>query len=222
MREEPLCNGLVLAAGRSTRMGAFKMLMPLDGETVIERSISSMFRAGVSSVVLVVGYRGDEIERTIGNRFGDRLTTVYNHDYAHTDMLHSIRLGLRSLPPCDAFFLLPGDMPGIGKETFLAVRKRWAESGCTIAFPTVGGRRKHPPLVSSSCIDRIGRFHGEGGLRTIWREYADVIATVAVEDEGCESDLDTMEDYRRFLGRQSHGHVAKDESKQEVSGYGYQ
>ena len=56
-------NGIVLAAGLSSRMNAFKPLLTLQGKTIIEHSVESLFSGGVRQVVVVVGYRADEVER---------------------------------------------------------------------------------------------------------------------------------------------------------------
>jgi CTP:molybdopterin cytidylyltransferase MocA len=203
-------------------MGAFKPLLKLGQSTVIEHSLDSMTEAGIRSIVLVLGYRGAEIERQLGSKYAGRVDIVYNRDYETTDMLRSIQIGLQKMPPCDAFFILPGDMPGIKAGTYRAIRQCRAESGAPVCFPTVGGRRKHPPLVSFSLAGTIERFDGEGGLRSLWTRYENRIATVAVDDDGCETDLDTMADYRRFVGRESNGKQRLHESRQEASGNGYQ
>jgi CTP:molybdopterin cytidylyltransferase MocA len=218
MPKPPLVKGIILAAGLSSRMGECKPLMMARNKTIIENSIDSMIEGGVSSLLLVVGYRGKEIEEKLGHYSKEAVTIVYNDDFATTDMLYSLQLGLRSLGTCDAFFLLPADMPDIQPSTFQSVRQCWIQTNCLIAFPTLGIWRKHPPLIDAKCIDTILAYKGQGGLRTLWKYFEGSIATVAVDDLGCETDLDTMEDYSLFLKRISPGNPIK----QEVGAYGYQ
>lgn len=195
-------NGLILAAGLSSRMGDFKPLMPLHGKTLIENAIDSLLLAGVNQVVVVLGHRGNDLEAILRSRYiGDTVLTIYNHDYATTDMLTSIKVGLSVLPPCDAFFLLPGDMPVVAKETFLAVYRAMPEKGGAITFPTLEGYRKHPPLIDRVFIPEIRNYQGEGGLRTFWKLHEDKIETVAVDDIGCWTDLDTFEQYFSCINR---------------------
>ncbi|WP_320127533.1 nucleotidyltransferase family protein [uncultured Sphaerochaeta sp.] len=221
MHEKPLIKGIILSAGLSSRMGDFKPLMQVKRKTIIENSIDSMVLSGISKIILVLGYRAKEIEAVLGDTYRKVVTIVYNTDFATTDMLYSIKIGLRALGPCDAFFLLPGDMPDIGQATFLSVKETWVTSNCLIAFPTLQGRRKHPPLVDTQCIETILSYQGEGGLRSIWSVYEDSIATVAVDDKGCETDLDTQQDYTTFLGRICKSESLEQEPIQEVSTYGY-
>lgn len=195
-------NGLILAAGLSSRMGDFKPLMPLRGKTLIENSVDSMLLAGVNQVVVVLGHRGADIEAILRSRYlGDSVLTVYNQDYATTDMLTSVKVGLSALPECDAFFLLPGDMPVVAKETFLAVYRAMPESGGVITFPTLEGYRKHPPLIDRAFLPEILQYRGEGGLRGLWKLHEDKIETVAVDDVGCWTDLDTLEQYFSCINR---------------------
>lgn len=195
--------GLVLAAGQSRRMGVFKPLMRIQGHTLLETSIQSLFAGGAQHVTVVLGHRAQEVEALLNKRFdAHHVGFVVNSAYESTDMLCSIQLGLRALPPCDAFYLLPGDMPAVKPATFQALATALAETDTKVAFPTLAGRRKHPPLIRTDCVADILAYHGDGGLRGIWQAYAGDIAEVAVKDEGCGLDADTMEDFvqlKRYL-----------------------
>lgn len=194
--------GLILAAGLSSRMGDFKPLMPLRGKTLIENTIDSMLLCGINSVTVVVGYRGSEVERILRSRyFGDTVTVVYNRDYAVTDMLTSVKIGLAAMPPCDAFFLLPGDMPVVSKETFLAVARAMPRSGGSIVFPTLEGYRKHPSLIADCYIPLILSYNGTEGMRGFWKLHKGAIITVPVDDIGCWTDIDTFAQYTRCVQR---------------------
>lgn len=189
--------GLVLAAGLSARMAAFKPLLPVSGSTVIENSVGSLLRAGADRVVVVTGYRSGEVESLLRSRYGEKIVFVRNRDYAHTDMLHSIRLGCRRMPPCRAFFLLPGDMPFVSRDTLRRLIEAKTEDTLAV-FPVLDGRRKHPPLLDSGLLPVIADFRAEGGLRELWRNLEPAIRHVAVEDEGVQIDFDTPEDYQKW------------------------
>jgi CTP:molybdopterin cytidylyltransferase MocA len=179
-------------------MGTFKPLLPLKGKTVIENTIDSMLSGGAESVVIVVGYRGNELADLIGNKYGDNVIISWNRDYETTDMLYSLQLGVRSLPECEGFFLLPGDMPFVETKTFQRVYETWTYNGYDVVFPLLGGRRKHPPLISARLISEILKFHGDGGVREIWKRHEDKIGEVPVDDHGVGVDLDTLEDYKLY------------------------
>lgn len=195
LQEETIC-GLVLAAGLSRRMGEFKPLLPFRGKTLIENTIDSILSGGAHQVVVVTGYRAEELEPILEERYGDRVVIVRNADFTSTDMLHSIRVGCRAMPECGAFFLLPGDMPVVGENTFRRVLTQ-RDGTLSVIFPTLDGYRKHPPLVDSRLIPQILDFSGDGGLRRFWTEQESIIRTVSVDDAGVWVDLDTREDYRK-------------------------
>ncbi|MCB8814666.1 nucleotidyltransferase family protein [Desulfosporosinus shakirovi] len=193
-------NGIILAAGLSSRMPAFKPLLKLKDKTMIECSIDSMLSAGVNQVVLVLGYRAQEVEAYLADKYvGSRLLFAYNRNYAETDMLTSIKIGVSALKPCTAFYLLPGDMPAIQTGTFRAVKEAMLRAQALVAFPTIEGQRKHPPLIAWQCRELILNFEGKGGLREVWKKLAIQAATVPVDDLGCLIDTDTKEDYHKLV-----------------------
>lgn len=193
-------NGIILAAGLSSRMEAFKPLLKLKEKTMIELSIDSMFNAGVNQVILVLGHRGEEIQALLHDKYdASRLLFIRNQKYAETGMLTSVKIGISALNICDAFYLLPGDMPTIHPKTFLALKEAMRRTHAMVTFPTIDGYRKHPPLISWQCIDYILKFESEGGLREVWKQFGSQITTVPVEDYGCTLDADTKADYNRLL-----------------------
>jgi len=151
-------------------------------------------------VVVVLGHRAQELEAVLLTQYErSRMVLVYNPYYAEMDMLMSVKSGIAALPACDAFFLLPGDMPAIHADTFFKVKEAMCRTGALVTFPTLEGRWKHPPLISAKCIEAICKFSGTGGLREVWKQFDNRIATVAVEDAGCRLDADTQADYNRLV-----------------------
>lgn len=185
---------VIPAAGLSSRMGAFKPLLPLCCGTVIEAAIGSVMPFACTATA-VVGYRAEELREALSLRFGERLTIVENPDYAATDMLRSVQLGLQALEACDAFYLLPADMPLIAPIVFETLAEHFNDS-CDVIYPVFDGRRGHPPLISARLIPAIQSFGGDGGLRAILSDRA--TKTVAISDSGILTDLDTPEDYQRI------------------------
>ena len=191
--------GLVLAAGLSRRMGEFKPLMRVGPNTLLELSINSMLAGGAQSVVAVLGYRAQEVAAALEGIYTPKqLRLVINRDFETTDMLASIKLGVAALPPCDAFTLLPGDMPAVSRATFMVLHDAMVATHAKVVFPTVEGYRKHPPLIARAIIPDILAYRGTGGLRGIWQAYAGDVAQVPVGDKGCLMDADTMPDFLRL------------------------
>ncbi len=200
---EETIRALILAAGMSRRMEEFKPLMPFRGRTVIENSVESALSGGAETALVVIGFRGNEIEAVLAREYGDRVLCVYNPDFALMDMLQSVKVGISAMPPCDAFFLLPGDMPVITSSTFELLRSVRNGARPAVVFPTLGGHRKHPPLIDGRKIPAILAFCGNGGLRELWKEWSSGIVDVPVDDPGVGMDMDTIEDYKIIKERYS-------------------
>lgn len=200
-------NGLVLAAGLSSRMGAFKPLLRIEGKTLAERSVESLLQ-NARCVTVVLGCRAEEIRRVLSEAFpADKVRFAFNPAYETTDMLASVKAGAAALDGCDAFYLLPGDMPAVGKSTLISLASALEHTDAKVAFPMVDGYRKHPPLIRFSCVRDILSYSGKEGLRGVWRGYEGETAEVPVRDEGCLLDADRMDefivlsDYLRRNGR---------------------
>jgi molybdenum cofactor cytidylyltransferase len=188
-------SALILCAGRSSRMGAFKPLLPLGEETLIERAIRLFREAGVADVKVVLGHRADCVLPVL-ERHGVR--PVLNDRYDE-GMFSSLRVGVGSLNQgCRAFFLLPVDIPLVKPETLVSLMDALREGEIDVCRPCFRGRYGHPPLIASALIPAIEEFDGTGGLRALLARYRGRTADVAVEDPGILLDADTRDDYERL------------------------
>lgn len=187
---------VILAGGYSSRAPAFKPLLPIGKLTVIERGIQNFQRAGIDNIVVVLGYRADELIPVL-----DRLKVRYvvNKNY-HTGMFSSILTGIQSLQPdLEAFYLLPADMPLIKSQTFTALHRMYQQTGADIIYPVFQGLRGHPPLISMRLLPAILAYGSPGGLRCLLNRYEKNAYEVEVFDEGIMRDIDTPEDYRQMI-----------------------
>lgn len=188
---------LLLAAGQSSRMGAFKPLLPLGERTVIETLIFTYRAAGVSDLLVVLGHRATEVQSVL-NQHG--VASVVNERYLQ-GMFSSVQCGLRKLPQaCDAFFLQPADMPGLRPETIRRLMAARREKDAVILHPCHEGRRGHPPLISTSLIPDILAFDEPGGMRSFLSRIHAGVQHIECDDPGIHADLDTPDDYRRLAG----------------------
>ena len=181
-------SAVIAAAGLSSRMHDFKPLMVLDGDTIISRIVRTMRGAGVKEIVVVAGYRGEELERHLQPL---DVQVVLNRSYAETQMLHSIKMGIASLQnPCDLLFLLPGDVPLIQTDTLLAMMVQRGQA----VRPVCGGKTGHPLMVRSELIPMLLDYKGPGGLNGALTSMELEITDLSVDDRGCTLDADTHED----------------------------
>jgi pyruvate formate-lyase/glycerol dehydratase family glycyl radical enzyme len=156
----PNVSAVILAAGFSRRMGFFKPLAPLNGTTVIERSIRSAKAAGIWEIVVVTGYGRETLEPVI---LRNGAKPVFNSRFPE-GMYSSVQAGAASLSPASrAFLILPADCASVRPSTIRLLAARASYRG--IIHPVFLGERGHPPVIGASFIPHILTFEGEGGLR---------------------------------------------------------
>jgi molybdenum cofactor cytidylyltransferase len=182
---------ILLAAGRSRRMGAFKPLLPFGTKTVIESSIANLSAGGVNEIVVVVGHRADEIRqqlKTAGVSF------VTNRD-PDTPMGASIALGVAELGgQFGAVLITPADHPAIPGETIKLILHEW-ELGATLVQPEYEGRGGHPVLIDRKYFDELLHLDSERGLRGFFERHREETRRLPVNSPLIARDMDTWEDY---------------------------
>ena len=191
---------IVLAAGSSSRMGAFKPLLEVEGRTLLERAVSVFMEAGVRDVVVVAGHRRDEVAATAA-RAGARVISNPGYDQG---MFSSLRMGMLGLDPSvTRFFVLPADVPLVRPETIgrLLRQGRVARGGAAeVVYPRRDSAEGHPPLLDGALRAEIRAADPPGGLRELLLGHAAASAVVEVDDPGVLLDADTPEDLARIRG----------------------
>jgi len=189
---------VVLAAGRSTRMGAQKLLLPLGGKPVIRRIVDELLATALGDIAIVVGADGVPIRNALD---GCKVRFVTNPD-PQSDMLASIRCGLRVLPDsCTGVMVVLGDQPGITRALLSQLIAAFVRKGRGIVAPERGGHRGHPVIFAVRYLEELLRKHDDTGLRGLLAAYPDDVEKVAVQEGGLLDDMDTLEDYMRIKER---------------------
>ena len=186
---------IILAAGYSSRMGAFKPLLPFGNSTVLEQVIALFRRAGIEDIRVVVGHCATELLPLLGTL---NVRPLLNERY-HEGMFSSVVAAAESLDAAtDAFLLLPVDIPLVRPGTIELLLRRYQQSTAGILYPTFRGTRGNPPLISASYREKILSWDGSGGLNGLLVNHEADSATVECGDEGVLLDMDTPEDCERL------------------------
>ena len=193
---------MVLAAGRSRRMGTQKLLLPYRGQPLVAQVVDSLLRGPVDQVFVVTGKDGKPILEAIAGR---RLHCVTN-TYAEDEMLHSVRCGLNAMPEESAAVMVAlGDQPGITADLVAELVRAFHTTGRGIVVPTYKGKRGHPLLFAMHYRDEILTRHEGRGLRGLLEAHPQDVFELEVATAGILEDIDLPEDYRRAIGRLSNG-----------------
>lgn len=189
-----LYDTLVLAAGMSTRMGRWKLILPLEGKTVIERSVSNALRAS-KRVILVGGYRIEELEKLFKAYTGVEI--VFNEKYQR-GMFSSIKCGVRYVKT-SRFFITLGDMPLISPDTFVKVAGYDFADYIDVIRPQYMGKKGHPVLLSQRVSDKILEMDDGSTMGDVLMNYLNLY--VPVNDPFVVADIDSKEDYNSLVER---------------------
>ena len=193
-----MITGLVLAAGRSERMGTPKQLLPFGNLTLIEQVIRTLTRSRLGKdVVVVLGYRAMDIVKRIS---GLPVRLAYNPD-PEGDMISSIRCGLAFIDPGQAFLIALGDQPLVTTgivDRLIAEYERRPEG---MVLPEYNGKRGHPMILSPAYREEILFESLQGGLKALRDRHADSVRPVPVDTDAVLIDLDYRSDYEEALRR---------------------
>jgi molybdenum cofactor cytidylyltransferase len=183
---------VVLAAGRSRRMGAFKPLLPFGAKTVVGSCVGNLLGAGVSEIVVVVGHRADEVRGALSHlpvRF------ALNED-AGSEMGASVALGVAELSSeARAVLVMPADHPAVAPAVVETLIETHGREGARIVVPEWRGRGGHPALVSLEFREELLRLDALGGLRALFAARGAEVRRVPVECPFIARDVDTWDDY---------------------------
>jgi len=191
---------IVLAAGKSTRMGRPKPLLPLaGGDTFLEHIVKTLRAADVEDVVVVVGHDAELVERAFEhNPLAARF--VRNADY-EAGQLSSLVTALRVVdrPGVVAALVTPVDVPLFTAATVRALLQRYRRSPAPVVRPAAHGRHGHPVLIDRALFGELTAADPRAGARAVIRAHASSDADVEVDDPGAFLDIDTPEEYQGIL-----------------------
>jgi CTP:molybdopterin cytidylyltransferase MocA len=217
---------VVVAAGMSSRMGAYKPLLEIGGVSVARRTVGAFAAAGARPIVVVTGHRAAELEAHLsecppgtheepacaipGAPPLDGLLFVMNENYAATSMYESAKIGLSYIrEKCARTFFCPIDVPLFTAATV----RRLMACDAPVVKPVYRGKEGHPILIDvrlipaltesapsreprSNCADPAGE--DGGSLKAALAGFESVTALVDVNDAGILYDADTPADMKRL------------------------
>jgi len=184
--------GLVLAAGRSTRMGGpNKLLEEINGKPLVRIVAEQALASRASPVIVVTGHQRERVERVLA---GLPVTVVHNPDFAD-GLSTSLKAGIKAVPPdADGAIVTLGDMPQVSAKLIDRLIAAFdPERGALVVIPTIDGKRGNPVLWARRFFSDLLAVEGDIGARHLIAGYAEAVAEVAIEDAAALTDIDTPE-----------------------------
>jgi molybdenum cofactor cytidylyltransferase len=183
---------IVTAAGSAVRFGGRKLLVPIDGEPLLDHTIRALLEGGVAEVIVVVGREARvELERDVNAMLDARVRPVENPDPSR-GMFSSIQEGAAQAQG-DLILVMPGDMPYVSADTVRAVIAAY-ERRPAIVSPRYRGKRGHPVALPSALRDEIRAADPRATLHDVIQRQTHLRVDLDVEDRGIVRDVDTPAD----------------------------
>ena len=196
LQQAPRVAIVLLAAGRSTRMGGpNKMLADANGQPLVAHAVKAALASQAVEVVVVLGNMADQVKAAITAAVpAAHLRFVVNPDFAQ-GLSTSVRTGIEALgKDIDAAIVQLGDMPGVTSSLLDRLMAAFSPvEGRSICVPTVAGKRGNPVLWARRFFGEISRIEGDTGARHLIGEHADLVCEVEMIGEAAITDIDTPE-----------------------------
>lgn len=190
---------LVLAAGRSSRMGRNKLLFEIDGRPLVAHAVDAALAAGLAPVIVVTGHEAARVRAALPHR-----AVAFVDNPAFADGLSgSLKAGLDAVPDdAEGALVCLGDMPAVTAGHIRRIVEAFApEAGRAICVPVSDGRRGNPVLFARRFFPEMRALSGDVGARELIARHAGQVCPVAMEDDAVLTDLDTADALAAFAER---------------------
>lgn len=186
---------VILAAGYSSRMQAFKPLLPLSETSVLGSCIQGFRSGGIENITVVTGHRHEEL-----SVLSSQLNVQTVHNPRHQQgMFTSVQAAVKMLPgETRAFFILPVDIPLVRPWNFRRAIALFEQHNPVAVRPCFEDQPGHPPLISTDIAHEILNYQGQGGLGGLLQNHARQIIDFPTFDRNILLDMDYPEDYARI------------------------
>ncbi len=188
----PRVAAIVLAAGRSTRMGdTNKLLADIGGTPMVRRVVEAALASKARPVLVVTGHERSDVAAALS---GLDVTHVANPDYA-TGLASSLKAGVRALPrDCAGVLVVLGDMPRIAPEHLDKLIAAFeAERGAATIVPTHQGQRGNPVLWPAKHFPALLQLEGDAGAKRLIAAHAGDVRQIDLGTDAIFADIDTPE-----------------------------
>lgn len=189
---------VVLSAGESSRMGQPKALLPIGGETFLERIVTVLQSTNIGKIIVVIGHNAEEMKRKVEHLPVEILVNP-QYKLGQLSSLHVAIRGLLSDANCDAMLVHLVDHPYIDAELVDRMIEGFYRSGKLAVVPRYQGKRGHPVILSRKLFDELLNAPIEQGAKAVVNAHRDDTLEMDAGDEGVTIDIDTPDEYRQHV-----------------------
>lgn len=190
-----MISGVILAAGRSLRMGQPKLLLALEGKSLVRRVVENALRSRLDEVLIVVGNEAARIRAEID----DCPVTIVENPLFAEGQSTSLRAGMgRIAPDAAAAIILMADQPFVGPEIIDEIVGRYRQERCLIVAPEYDGQIGAPVLFDRRLFPELMAVSGDKGGRDVLRSHRAEVSIVKFVASRAARDIDTWQEYEEI------------------------
>ena len=192
-----MINAIVLAAGRSKRMGKLKPLLRFNDKTFLEHIISVLKASVVDAITVVLGAEAETIKKSV-DLSGTNI--VINENYQQ-GQLSSLIAAIKHCPKeTRAILVCLVDNPFVTKEVVDEIITKFEETNNPITIPVFNNKRGHPTLFSRSLFNQLLNAPRDQGARYVVYSNEENILELETSESGILISIDTPDDYKSHFG----------------------
>jgi CTP:molybdopterin cytidylyltransferase MocA/xanthine/CO dehydrogenase XdhC/CoxF family maturation factor len=191
-RTSPRLGGVVLAAGLSRRMGKNKLILEVNGKSLVRHAVEAALEGGLDPVLVVTGHDAPAVEKALA---GLPVSFVHNENFA-IGLSTSLKRGIAALPhDRDGAMVLLGDMPEVNGELITSVMAEFDPAkGRSICIATAKGVHGHPVLWARKFFPEIATLTGDSGAKSLISAHQSEVCEIPAPGKAPLTDIDTPAD----------------------------
>ncbi len=189
-------SAIIMASGKSKRMGTNKLLLEYRGITFIENTLEKVLNENFYELAIVISDKKvrkkcqDYIKKSEKD---EKKIYIVGNKKSEKGQSESIKIGLKTLEKCEGYMFFSCDQPFLTSNTIKKILQNFKTKGITI--PEYNGKRSLPVIFGENFKDELLKLEGDTGGKTVISNHQDKIKIVEIENPDEGKDIDTKEDY---------------------------
>jgi molybdenum cofactor cytidylyltransferase len=186
---------IILAGGRSTRMGTMKQLLPWGKRTILQHVIDTASAVNPAEIIVVLGHNASEISGVLKD---EPVKIAVNKEFSN-GMSSSLKTALRHVSPeSDTYVFMLGDQPLVTVDLLRLLLEHHNKSKLGITVPVYKNEKGRPVIIDSKYREELTTMEGEIGAKQVIDAHPDDVQEIPVYSEEVIVDIDTQEEYRKY------------------------
>jgi molybdenum cofactor cytidylyltransferase len=188
---------IILAGGRSKRMGTTKQLLPWGNKTILQNVVDTASAVNPAEIIVVLGHNAAEISEVLRD---EPVKIVVNEEFSK-GMSSSLKAALHHISPdSDTYVFMLGDQPLVTADLLQVLLQHHSASRFGITVPVYRNEKGRPVVMDSKYREELMTLEGEIGAKQVIDAHPDDVQEIPVDSEEVIVDIDTQEEYRRYSG----------------------